>query len=247
MPLIMHRYVMEQLSSLFQQLNSATPSNTGDISGNNPPSADNVTPDTDETLSATSDLIVYSDQQPPTTTTISNLVPSYSTMTQRPATTIATVPLHPNPTIVQPPALIPPTANQPPVTSTSVPVLIRPTINQPSLPQEPPRIRDRIVYGEFVDFASLLPKAMFFGGSEPETCRSLTVQLASSGDDISIQPASNSRKITSFASWMEAWNIYLSTIIDHTPTRAAEFVTYQRIITSASIEYPTTAWLNYDV
>ena len=148
-------------------------------------------------LSAASDLVAYSDQQPPTTTTISNLVPSYSTTTQRPATTTATVPLHPNPTIVQPPALIPPTANQSPVASTSVPVLIRPTVNQPSLPPVPPRIRDRIVCGEFVDFASLLPKAMFSDGLEPETRRSLTVQLASSGDDILIQPTLNSRKITS--------------------------------------------------
>ena len=54
-------------------------------------------------------------------------------------------------------------------------------------------------------------------------------------------------KITSFASWMEAWNIYLSIVIDHTPARAAEFVAYQHIITSASIQYPTAAWLNYDV
>ena len=102
-------------------------------------------------------------------------MPSYSTTTQRPATTTATVPLHPNPTIVQAPALIPPTTNQPPVALTSVPVLIQPTINQPSLPPVPPRIRDRIVRGEF---ASLLPKAMFSGVLEPETRRSLTVQLA---------------------------------------------------------------------
>ena len=123
----------------------------------------------------------------------------------------------------------------------------RTTANHPSLPPVPPRIRDRIVRGEFVDFASLLPKAMFSGGSEPETHRSLTVQLASSGDDILIQPVSNSKKITSFPSWMEAWNIYLSIVIDHTPARAAEFIVYQCIITSASIQYPTAAWLNYDV
>ena len=43
---------MEQLSSSFQQLNTATPSITGDTFGNNPPIADNVTPDTNETLSA---------------------------------------------------------------------------------------------------------------------------------------------------------------------------------------------------
>ena len=36
---------------IFQQFNRATPSITGDTFGNNPPSAGNVTPDADETLS----------------------------------------------------------------------------------------------------------------------------------------------------------------------------------------------------
>ena len=137
---------------------------------------------------------MYTDQHPPTTTTISNLVPSHSTTAQHPATLTATsnlVPLHSNPTTAQPPPLIPPTANHPPVVPTSVPVLVRLTANQPSLPPVPPCIRDHIICGEFVCFASLLLKAMFCVGSEPETCRSLTVQLASSGDDISIQPTSN--------------------------------------------------------
>ena len=46
---------------------------------------------------------------------------------------------------------------------------------------------------------------------------------------------------------MEAWNIYLSIVIHHTPARAAEFAAYQCIITSASIQYATAARLNYDV
>ena len=53
----------------------------------------------------------------------------------------------------------------------------------------------------------------------------------------SIQLASNLRKITSLSSWMEVWYIYLSIVVDHTPARAAEFVAYQCIITSASIQY----------
>jgi len=77
---------------------------------------------------------------------------------------------------------------------------------------------------------------MFSGTLEPETCWSLTVQLASSGDNILIQPASNLKKITSFSSWMEAWNIYLSIVIDHMPARAAKFVAYQCIFTSANIQ-----------
>ena len=46
---------------------------------------------------------------------------------------------------------------------------------------------------------------------------------------------------------MEAWNVYLSIRVDHAPTRAAELVVYQCIITSVSTQYPPTAWLNYDV
>ena len=46
---------------------------------------------------------------------------------------------------------------------------------------------------------------------------------------------------------METWNVYLSIRVDHAPTRAAELVAYQCIITSASTQYPPTAWLNYDV
>ena len=76
---------------------------------------------------------------------------------------------------------------------------------------------------------------MLSGGLEPETCRSVMVQLVFSGVDILIQPASHSSKINSFALWMEVWNIYLSIIIDHMPARIAKFVVYQSIITSYNI------------
>ena len=35
-------------------------------------------------------------------------------------------------------------------------------------------------------------------------------------------------------------------VIDHMPARAAKFIAYQCIITSASIQYPTAAWLTYN-
>ena len=46
---------------------------------------------------------------------------------------------------------------------------------------------------------------------------------------------------------MEAWNIYLSISIDHTPTWAVKLIACQCIITSASIQYPTLACLSYDL
>ena len=45
---------------------------------------------------------------------------------------------------------------------------------------------------------------------------------------------------------MEAWNIYLAILIDHSPARAPQLVAYQRNITLASAQYPLAAWLNYD-
>ena len=113
-----------------------------------------------------------------------------------------------------------------------------------SLPPVPPRTKDKIISGEFIDLATLLPKAMFSGSTELETSRSLTVQLTTS-NDLALRPQST-KKITSFSSWMEAWNIYLAILIDHSPARAPQLVAYQRIITSASAQYPLAAWLNYD-
>ena len=50
-----------------------------------------------------------------------------------------------------------------------------------------------------------------------------------------------------FSLWMETWNIYLAILIDHSPACAPQLVAHQRIITSASAQYPLTAWLNYDI
>ena len=120
------------------------------------------------------------------------------------------------------------------------------TVPTVSLPPVPPRIKEKIISGEFIDLATLLPKAMFLG-SEPETSKSLMVHLTPTGNDLSVRPQPSSKKISSFVSWMEAWNIYLAIIINHSPARAPQLVAYQRIITSASIHYPLSAWLNYDV
>ena len=97
----------------------------------------------------------------------------------------------------------------------------------------PPQMKEKIISGEFIDLATLLPKAMFSRNTEPETSRSFT--------------AHNLPKITSFSSWMEDWNVYLAILIDHSPAWAPQLVAYQRIITSVSPRYPLAAtWLIYD-
>jgi len=42
-----------------------------------------------------------------------------------------------------------------------------------SLPPGPPRIKEKIISGEFIDLATLLPKAIFSSSSESETSRSI--------------------------------------------------------------------------
>ena len=115
------------------------------------------------------------------------------------------------------------------------------------LPPVPLRIREWIIKGEYIDFAMLLLKAMFSGGSEPDCSTSFTVQLPNSTGDFSVRQTPKAKKITSFSSWMEAWNIFLAVWIDHMPSKAPSLVAYQHIITSANNLYPLESWLDSDV
>jgi len=76
--------------------------------------------------------------------------------------------------------------------------------------QSVPPIKECIIKGEYIDVASLLPKAMFSSSTDPDLPGLVTVYLPSSSDDISVCPATRPKtkqKHTSFLSWMEAWNI----------------------------------------
>ena len=118
---------------------------------------------------------------------------------------------------------------------------------QQSLPPVPAKIKERIIKGEYIDLTTLLPKAMLSSNVEPDHPGSLTLQLPSGPSNFTVQPAAKGRKITSFSSWMEAWNIYLAIRVDFAPSSAPSLIAYQRIITSASVSYPLQSWLNYDV
>ena len=59
---------------------------------------------------------------------------------------------------------------------------------------------------------------MFLGSIGAETSKPLTLQLTPMGNDLSVRPQPSSQKISSFVSWMEAWNIYLAILIDHFPS-----------------------------
>ena len=44
----------------------------------------------------------------------------------------------------------------------------------------------------------------------------------------------NVTRISSFATWMKAWNLYLSVLLNNNPGRALELVGYQQLICSAN-------------
>ena len=69
-----------------------------------------------------------------------------------------------------------------------------------SLPPVPPRTKEKIISGEFMDLATLLPKAMFSGSTELETSRSLTVQLTTS-NDLAVRPQSTKKSLHFHHGW----------------------------------------------
>ena len=99
-----------------------------------------------------------------------------------------------------------------------------------TLPPVSAQLHQQIVQGEYVDFSVLLNKTVFM--------------------DTTGQPSSSQQpsvtKISLFATWMEAWNIYLSVLLSSNPLRALELVGYQRLICSANKLLPINAWLQYD-
>ena len=82
-------------------------------------------------------------------------------------------------------------------------------------------------------------------GSPPQT---FTMQMSPQSGEIQFAPApTHTKKINSFALWMEAWNVYAGTILSAKPLRALEFFGYQRIITSLNLSLPLSAWMTYDI
>lgn len=130
---------------------------------------------------------------------------------------------------------------------TSDPALPTPT-RQPPVPA---KVRQRILRGEFIDFDSLLPDALFptRHGTSPAPSFSLRLSQDPSADGemvIAQQKHTNRRSVCDLPSWMEAWNVYIAVLVAHDPARALPLLAYQRIICDASRHFPPRAWLRYD-
>ena len=128
-----------------------------------------------------------------------------------------------------------------------------PTTNPQRVQQRtvPARVRQRIVGGEFVDFDNLLHDSLFparYGASaSPSLALRVVHDRSTSGEVLIAQQRSpNRRVVRDLASWLEAWNTYISVLVAYYPARALELLAYQRIICDASSRFPTNCWLRYD-
>ena len=109
---------------------------------------------------------------------------------------------------------------------------LAPIISQ-SLPPVPVTLQQRILKGEYIDFSTLLPEVMF------------SVATSTPSPNAS-RSTGHPPRITSFSTWLDAWNIYIATVVAHNPGRASELLGYQRLIHSASKHFNTASWLKYD-
>ena len=122
------------------------------------------------------------------------------------------------------------------------------TVRQPPVPA---KVKQRILRGEFVDFDNLLPEALYPARHGASPSPSFALRLSTDPDTdgemvIAQQKPASRRAVRDLASWLEAWNVYITILVAHYPTRAPPLLAYQRIICDASLRFPTSCWLRYD-
>ena len=86
------------------------------------------------------------------------------------------------------------------------------------------------------------------GSHIQQHAQTFTLQMSPHNGELQLAPTpTHSKKINSFAQWMEAWNIYVSTLLLAKPSKALEMLGYQRIIASLNLRFPITTWMTYDI
>ena len=70
------------------------------------------------------------------------------------------------------------------------------------LPNVPPRLRERILKGEFVEFDDLLPENLSF--QSPDSVELQTATTEGSQRQLTINLGRPKRRVTNFSAWMDA-------------------------------------------
>ena len=134
---------------------------------------------------------------------------------------------------------LPPGLNAWPPADTRRPATITiPDGQSSAVPPVPLRLRDRVVRGEIVDFAELLPSSLCH---QHEQC-AITLPPGDGQGANSVQLAVTTqrpaqRSVCDFSAWLEAWTVYVSIMAQHHPDRVSELIGYQHLILDAHQQF----------
>ena len=117
----------------------------------------------------------------------------------------------------------------------------------PSLPSLPHKLRNKILKREYIDFNDPLSANMY---PIHTSATSNNFTLAINPQDTStlafVPTQHRKRRIDGLSSWLEAWNVYLRTLLSSFPQLAPDLLAYQDQICKFSRKFKSSAWLMYD-
>ncbi len=170
-----------------------------------------------------------------------------STISAPPATDAPQQAAQPQP----PPAAIP----EPPITATATAVAalhqgnIDSLFHSPlsSLPPLSPKLIKCMKAKEYIDLNTLLPNSLYDTTSDQSY--SLQVQPGVGGDEtVSLtQTRRTAQKITSFLTWLEAWNVFIRGMVHFHPHLAPDLLAYQESFTALNRNYNFQSCYKYDI
>lgn len=109
---------------------------------------------------------------------------------------------------------------------------------------------DKILAGEFVEFSTLLPDASVGNSGGHQGGRHILQLELQDGlplrvvEDTPQQP--RARHVHDIATWLEAYSVFMHTILQVAPHRALELINYQSLILEANRRFLPAGWMAYD-
>ena len=100
----------------------------------------------------------------------------------------------------------------------------------------------RIIKGEYVDFAKLIPKDRVLMTDEPQK-----MEIVSKDGQMFWIPASDNYKINSFGRWEQAFWIFSNIYCKAHPHQASELLQYNHLIHTAAMTYVWDNVYRYDI
>jgi len=124
----------------------------------------------------------------------------------------------------------------------------RQTQQDPCLLPLPEKLRIKIMKREYVDFNDLLSDNMHPHPSYASSQDHFTLALyPHDATTLAFVPFQRKkRRIDGLSFWLEAWNVYLRTILSHFPRFASDLLAYQDQMCKFSRIFKASAWLMYD-